>query len=158
MTPAKGKQGKDNMKLKLTDSWFNAESESKDNYFFLRGRDSLTNFIKSSLYNDRVEIIWPYSSLNGLFYPDDNESKLMALFEDSLVNKLEGDLHSILSFVYTGNGKRIWHWYTRSFQDFNKRLNLALSGFDKLPITIKRIHEPDWSEYLDAMRGSGLIK
>jgi hypothetical protein len=143
--------------MELIDSWFNAEGEYLDKITLVRGRDNLFNFKESGIYTDRIEIEWTYSSPDDSGFPSNADSDLMTSFEEQLIANLEKDLHSILSFVYTWNNSKTWFWYTKSYSDFNTRLNSALTGFDRLPIEIKRINDPDWFEYMDMMISSGLI-
>ena len=86
--------------------------------------------------------------------PHQQEMELMENVENNLVNSLEDDLQSVLAFVYTGQNKREWHWYSSDITETEKRLNNVLADFDKLPIELSEEDDPDWSEYNEVLEGA----
>ena len=45
--------------------------------------------------------------------------------------------------IHMGGGERLWVFYTRTTRVFGERLNEALAGFERLPITIYTEIDPD---------------
>jgi hypothetical protein len=139
----------DNLKQLITDNdtWTNAEGENDGTPFLLRFRPHLQDFIATNKYNKRLTILWRYKSHDSSLMPSNDEMGLMKEVEDALVDILENDIQSVLTFVYTGQNQREWHWYSVDINETGKRLNKALSAFNKLPIELSSEEDPDWSEY-----------
>lgn len=139
----------DELKLLITDedNWIYAEGENGGTVFQLRYRPQLQKFIATEKYLTRLTICWNYKSDNSVLLPNDDDMKLMEDVENCLVDIFEDDLQCILAFVYTGQNKKEWHWYSSDIAETGKRLNLALSEFDVLPLTLTSTHEPEWDEY-----------
>jgi hypothetical protein len=146
----------DNLRQRITenDTWTSAEGENDGTPFLLRFRPHLQDFIATNKYNKRLTILWNYNSEDSSLMPSNDEMDSMKDVEDILVDNLENDIQSVLAFVYTGQNQREWHWYSSDINVTGKRLNKALSGFDKLPIEISSEDDPDWSEYNAVLEGA----
>src|SRR5687767_8228812 len=128
----------DNLKQLITDgdTWTGAEGENDGTPFLLRFRPHLQDFIATNKYNKRLTLLWHYNADSSLLMPGDDEMELMKDVEDAMLDTLEKDVQSVLAFVYTGQGQREWHWYSSDIKETGKRINEALSDFDKLPIEL----------------------
>lgn len=135
--------------MRLSNVWFTALSQDESgNMITVYGRDELNEFIQSGKFKERVEITWKYEAdSNGM--PSDELAKQMETIEETLRKAMEKDKLSILTSVYTGNGEKIWVYYTRTVRVFGERLNETLASFDLLPISIYTEVDPEWEEYLD---------
>ncbi|WP_347159335.1 DUF695 domain-containing protein [Pontibacter chitinilyticus] len=146
----------ENLKQLLTekDTWNGAEGENEGTPFLLRYRPYLHDFIETKKYNQRLTILWGYESDNDSLMPSDEDMELMRSVEDSLVESLEDDLQAILAFVYLGQSQKEWHWYTSDIAETGRRINEALSDFERLPIELSVEDDQEWSEYLSVLEGS----
>ena len=134
--------------------WTDAEGENNGTPFILRFRPHLQDFISTNKYNKRLTILWHYNSDDSSLMPSDKEMELMEDVENALVDILEDDVQSILAFVYTGQNQREWYWYSTDINETGKRLNEALSKFDKLPIELSSDDDPGWTEYYTVLEGA----
>ena len=144
------------LKLLITDeeTWTSAQGENDGVTFLLRFRPNLNAFIGTKKFNERITLIWNYVSDDTSLLPNEIEMELMEKVENSLVEILEDDLQAILSFVYLGNNQKQWHWYSSDVEETAKRMNIALSDFDILPIEILSEEDPNWSEYNAVIDGA----
>jgi hypothetical protein len=92
-------------------------------------------------------VIWSYNSPNETLLPHEIDLDLMEQVEEALADILEEDNQTILAFSFTGENERWWAWYTTDVDIAGERLNVALAGFDELPISITANTDPDWDEY-----------
>lgn len=145
----------ENLKQLITegDTWTGAEGEKDGTPFLLRFRPHLQDFITTNKYNKRLTILWRYNSDDSSLMPSDEEMELMQDVEDALIDTLENDVQSVLSFVYTGQNQREWQWYSTDMNETGKRINEALSDFDELPIELSAEDDPEWSEYNAVLEG-----
>lgn len=144
-------------KITLTDSWFGSEGNLDGLPTIIRGRDSMFNFFESGLYNHRIEITWTFNEKHETGLPSNAESEEMRKFEDAIVESVESDLQSVLVAVFTWNNTRTWFYYTKSSEEFNTRINKALSEFEeKLPIELSKTVDSNWNEYKEILNGCGL--
>jgi hypothetical protein len=89
---------------------------------------------------DRIIFVWKYKSLQGM--PRVKERQQMDALEDTLAPVLETDGFATLVLVSTGEDSREWTYYTRSQDEFLKRLNAALIGKPAFPIKIHTAADP----------------
>jgi hypothetical protein len=94
---------------------------------------------------DRVILVWKYKSAQGM--PSVKERQQMDALEDALAPVLETEGFATLALVSTGEDLREWTYYTRSQDDFLKRLNAALIGKPAFPIEIHASADPLWTTY-----------
>lgn len=135
--------------MKLSDEWFTSLSgDGEEQMTILCGRDELDEFRKSGKMNERVEISWKYQA-DPKGMPSDETAQQMEVVQEALRRSMEKDKLAILTGIYTGEGERLWVFYTRSVRVFGERLNDALASMDALPISIYTEKDPDWEEYLD---------
>lgn len=71
----------------------------------------------------------------------------MDAMEDLLTPVVETEGFATLALVSTGEDLREWIYYTRSQDEFLKRLNAALRGKPAFPIEILTAADPSWSTY-----------
>lgn len=135
--------------MRLSNEWFTALSESEAGHLVtVCGREALTEFVQSGKFKERVEITWKYEGdVKGM--PDDALGAKMEEAQETLRKAMEKDKLSILTGVYTGDGEKVWVFYTRTVRVFGERLNEALASFELLPISIYTEVDPEWEEYLD---------
>ncbi|MGM9759464.1 MAG: DUF695 domain-containing protein [Parabacteroides sp.] len=136
--------------MKLSNVWFTALSSSEEGaLIFVNGRDELTEFIQSGKLKERVEITWRYEG-DEKGMPSAAEAVRMEEMQEVLQKAMEKkDKLAILTAVYTGNGEKVWVFYTRTVRVFGERLNEVLMPFDPFPITIYTEWDPEWEEYQD---------
>lgn len=135
--------------MKLSNEWFTALSENENGQLVtVSGRDELTEFIQSGKFKERVEITWKYEA-DDKGMPVETVAEQIDEVQEVLKKAMEKDKLSILTGVYTGNGERIWVYYTRTVRVFGERLNEALAPFELLPISIYTELDPEWDEYSD---------
>lgn len=94
---------------------------------------------------DRVILDWKYKSEKGM--PSVQERERMDELEDTLAPHVEADGFATLVLVSTGEDLREWVYYTRSQDEFLKRLNAALHGKLAFPIEIHADADPSWATY-----------
>ena len=136
--------------MKLSNEWFTALSSTDDGkLIFVNGRDELTEFLQCGKLKERVEITWPYEG-DAQGMPSDAEAERMETMQTALQQAMEKkDKLAILTGIYTGNGEKVWVFYTRTTRVFGARLNEALAEFEPFPISIYTEWDPDWEEYQD---------
>jgi len=137
--------------MKLNDTWFGIESTDNGHPFLIRGRNDVHAFQKTGRYGYRIDIIWEYKPDDDSLMPAPGDLSLMGEVENLLVEQLEHDYQSILAFVFTGNNKRVWYWYTQDKEEFSIRINDALSALAKLPIELFSEPDPNWLTYNDIL-------
>lgn len=135
--------------MKLSNVWFTALSQSETGYLVtVCGREELSEFVESGKFKERVEITWKFEG-DEKGMPDDTVAQKIEEVQETLRKAMEKDKLSILTGIYTGDGEKIWVFYTRTVRVFGDRLNEALASFDLLPISIYTEVDPEWEEYKD---------
>jgi ribosomal protein L14E/L6E/L27E len=135
--------------MKLSDKWFMALSENDNgNIIYILGREELNEFMESKKLKERVEITWKYEA-DDKGMPSDDVAEKMEAMETALKKAVEKDKLAIMTAVYTGDGEKVWVFYTRTARVFGERLNDALSSFETLPISLYVEADSDWEEYKD---------
>ena len=71
-----------------------------------------------------------------------------------MVDILEEDIQAVLAFVYTGQNKREWHWYSSNIDGTETRLNEIISEFNKLPIELSAKDDPNWTGYNEVLKSA----
>ena len=142
--------------MKLNDIWFGGEIDMGDKKAIIRARTHLKNILDSSLYNKLGQITWRTEdpTSNGIPTPDEN--LFMGEVEEVLIESVESDLQSVLTFVQTFDNSRTWFFYCKDNEIFMKRLNKCLSQFKMLPISITFKSDSDWSTYLIMLKDFNL--
>ncbi len=135
--------------MKLSNEWFTALSESENGRLItVAGRDTLGEFMQSGKLKERVEITWKYEpDEKGM--PADTVAERIEEVEEKLRRVMEKDKLAIMTSIYTGDGEKIWVFYTRTVRVFGERLNDALAAYEQLPLTIYTEMDPGWEEYKD---------
>lgn len=146
----------DRLKILITDedTWTISKGINCGFPFILRFRPNLKEFVIIKEYCERIILLWKYDSTDNSLLPGEEEMDLMEKVENALVEILENDLQAILSFVYSGQNKKEWHWYSSNIDETCKRINDALSGFEILPIELLLEGDPEWSEYNAVIAGA----
>ena len=94
---------------------------------------------------DRVILVWKYQSAGGM--PAVEERQRMDALEDAVDPVVSRDRFATLVLVSTGENLREWIFYTRSQDEFLKRLNRALAGRPAFPIEIHTAADPQWTTF-----------
>jgi hypothetical protein len=128
------------------DAWNVAEGDVNGKPSLLRFRPNLKSFLGIPTHSQRLVITWEYEQDNSSGMPSENQSEDMRAFEDAIVNALDSDRLAILSFIYTNNGLREWQFYVRDIEEVGIRINTALAGFPKLPISLEVQEDTNWDE------------
>ncbi|NQZ45676.1 MAG: DUF695 domain-containing protein [Flavobacteriaceae bacterium] len=103
--------------------------------------------MQSKLFPSLVQISWGFETPTEDGIPTPDENLFMTEIEDALIDILEKDLQSVLAFTQIFNNNKIWFFYSRSTEEFGKRLNEALAQFRRVPIAIENHADPDWNVY-----------
>ncbi len=143
----------ENLKSLITDkeTWTSARVKGNQVTSLLRYRTNLQDFIKTDKYNTRLTITWNYNSTDISLMPNEKEMDLMNKVENALVENFEHDLQAVLAFVFLGENRKEWYWYTKDIEEIADRVNSALSEFDELPIELSCESDSNWNEYKDVI-------
>ena len=133
--------------MKLTDNWTTSIADGDNGHLLIiSGRILIEEFAQSGKFNERAEVSWKYTG-DERGMPDDDTARLMEEVQEALKIVMEKNKLAIMTGVYTGEGERVWVFYTRNVPAFGTSLNEALASFELLPITIYTEKDPDWEEY-----------
>ncbi|GAA4314927.1 DUF695 domain-containing protein [Nibribacter koreensis] len=135
------------------DTWSMAEGENAGTPFLVRFRPHLQPFINTHQFTKRLIILWNYVSEDEYLFPTPEDADMMADAEERLIHHLEANAQTVLAFVFTGQERREWHWYTSDMAVAQEQLNEALSYFGPLPLELTAEDDPDWEEYLSILEG-----
>jgi hypothetical protein len=134
------------IKAAQTDAWNLAKEKNPEQATVLRYRPSLREFLGDENYTKRLTIVWTFEPADEAGRPSDTQSADMKDFEDLLLRTLDPDRLAILAFVFTGSGKREWHFYLSDIDEVGIRINQALAKTPNLPIQLKIVNDPNWEE------------
>ena len=127
-----------------TDAWNTAEGEDGGKPSLIRYRPNLQNYLGDSRYPRRLVIIWEFDPNNSSGMPSNEQSDNMRVLEDAIVGTFDPDRYAILAFVFTKSGVREWHFYLNDVSEAGSRINDALSGLPKFPISIQVEDDDNW--------------
>ena len=127
--------------------WWTSPTESNDGQLIMvTGRKDIEKFKTNPKFSIRIEITWQYNP-DGKGMPDEAQGQLLEKITDAFTETFSKDPIAVLTGIYTGAGERNWVFYTLSTYIFEKKLNLALSDFELLPLKIYAENDPSWQEY-----------
>lgn len=101
---------------------------------FLQIRKELRRELSTSKYPIRVDITWAYEG-NPDGMPTEEIAKQMELLEDALIPALEKNNLALLAYQLTGEGQKLWSFYTRNIQAFQETLNQSTKELPLFPLT-----------------------
>lgn len=111
------------------------ESEKRpEGVRFLQVRDEMPTALETGKYPIRVDITWAYEE-DATGMPSEATAEEMEQLEEALQPKLEKNNLALLAYKVTGDGERLWSFYTRNIKAFEVQLNEALEGLPLFPIT-----------------------
>lgn len=93
-----------------------------------------------------VSIAWAYPSPDSNGMPDAETNQGQIELEDRL-EPLDEDARWLQVLVFTGNGRKEWHWYTADPEAWTARVGELLSTSRDFPIEVLKSHQPDWALY-----------
>ncbi len=102
---------------------------------------------------ERVTVSWPYDAAANNGMPTDVDKAGMDELEDLLDPVVDRDGFANLALVTTGEGERLWTWYTRSGTEFRARLDRALRGHGPYPVKIDVAADPGWTDWTQLRAG-----
>jgi hypothetical protein len=137
------------------DAWSIAKGKNAEHPTVLRFRPSLEAFLGSEAYPRRLTIVWAFEAADASGMPTDIQSADMKDFEELLLEALDPDRLAILSFVFTTNGTREWHFYLADANEVGIRINKALANVPKLPIQLRVEDDPNWDELRQVYQALG---
>ena len=114
------------------------ETEDGPRIYRIRGEPPAG--VEKEIFGESVIIEWRF----GGAVPDKATAAAMFAFERHLDPIDDHTKHSLLVHVYTGSGIREWCYYTRSYDEFMRALNVALAGKPRFPIEILHDQDPTW--------------
>jgi hypothetical protein len=136
------------------DQWAVAEGTHNDLPLMIRFRDKFVQGVNISNHPQLIQIFWEYSEHESGM-PSTEDSQSMEVFENRLVEALEGDLTGVLSAVITTNGVREWVYYCKSTDSFAKKLHNMPQESEPYPIGIEAGNDPDWEYFFNQVRPEG---
>lgn len=100
---------------------------------FLQVRDEMPKALAERKYPIRVDMTWAYDGdRSGM--PSDELTDQMTSLEEVLIPALEKTNLALLAYQVTGEGERLWCFYTRNLNAFQETLNQALSELPLFPL------------------------
>jgi hypothetical protein len=129
-------------------TWNLIPCEDKDGLHIYRMMVSPPDDLDLAQFSQNVSIEWRYAD-SGM--ADSETGETMRQFEGLLAGLDNVTGNSVLTFVYTGRGKREWSYYARDYNRFLIDLNHALAGKPRFPIEIIHTPDPMW-EYWRRIR------
>lgn len=100
---------------------------------FLQVRDEMPKALAEQKYPIRVDMTWAYDGdRSGM--PSDELTDQMTSLEEVLIPALEKTNLALLAYQVTGEGERLWCFYTRNLNAFQETLNEALSELPLFPL------------------------
>lgn len=134
------------------DSWNIAKASRGEFEILLRYRNKLVSK-HSDGYPRLFQVYWDFPK-HSSGMPSNELSDEMRIFEDRIVDVLEGDFSGILVATITGGGYREWVFYTKSVDDFAKKLHNMPQNAEPYPIQIETKEDLNWKYFFDDIRGN----
>lgn len=128
--------------------WTLIALEAEDGQRIYRIRREPPVGVDKEIFSESVIIEWKFGE--GL--PDKPTAAAMFALEEYMEPMDDHTKHSLLVLVYTGRGIKEWCYYTKSYDEFMKGLNVALRGKPRFPIEILHDHDPTWN-YWSSLKG-----
>lgn len=100
---------------------------------FLQIRKEIRRELDTHKYPIRVDISWDYEE-NHAGMPLEQTLKEMEHLEDAIIPALEKNNLALLAYQLTGEGQRLWSFYTRNIQAFQDTINQATEELPLFPI------------------------
>lgn len=126
-----------------------ARSDASDaTLSFLQVRIHLGEELKSGKYPHVVMIAWDI--WGGANLPSEEEGVLMTRFLEAIQPPLEKNKLALLAYIYTGEGRREYCFYTRNVNAFLATLNDSVEEFPTLPLSIEHFEDLECSLFEDA--------
>ena len=135
-----------------TDEWLIAAGIEDDLPVIIRLRQPIPAGSGPEALPYLVSISWSYASPDKNGMPDAKTNQGQIVLEDRL-EPLEDDARWLQVMVFTGNGRKEWHWYTADPDAWAVRVSELLSGGPEFPIEYLRSHQPDWALYKSYAQG-----
>lgn len=132
--------------------WLTATAEEEGVNVLFRLLPHIPLGIATSDFPDRIEILWPYQSLNESKLPGPQDREQMSQFEELLIHIWEESGLGHLTMLITGNELCHWQWYVRDQEQALESFNQALADLPDLPIQIHSESDPDWYSYSNFMQ------
>lgn len=101
---------------------------------FLQIRKEIRKELDTGKYPIRVDITWAFDA-DHAGMPTDDVMAQMEQFEDALIPALEKNNLALQAYQLTGEGERLWCFYTRNIGAFEETLNSATDELPRLPLT-----------------------
>lgn len=100
---------------------------------FLQIRDEMPKALAEGKYPIRVDVTWTYDGdRSGM--PTEEITRQITTLEDALIPALEKNNLALLAYQVTGEGERLWCFYTRNLPAFQETLNEALAELPLFPL------------------------
>lgn len=101
---------------------------------FLQIREEMRKALDTGKYPIRVDVTWAYDSdYSGM--PQEATTELMDRFEDAVIPALEKNNLALVAYQLTGEGERLWCFYTRNLPAFQDTLNDFTTDLPLLPLS-----------------------
>lgn len=100
---------------------------------FLQVRNEMPKALAEGKYPIRVDMTWAYDGdRSGM--PSEELMEQMTTLEEALIPALEKNNLALQAYQVTGEGERLWCFYTRNLVAFQETLNEALSELPLFPL------------------------
>ncbi|MDO5571566.1 MAG: DUF695 domain-containing protein [Bacteroidales bacterium] len=144
------------MNEKESKNWFISTSELEGQEIITRGRRHLKYVMDSGKYDERVEIEWEYNPLPGGMPTEEDDKFMNKIAFEIDESEQAADNTGYLTATYTGRERFFMVFYTCDIDKFAMILHKVLENYEKLPIQIGRIKDPDWSDYKEMLKRNGM--
>lgn len=101
---------------------------------FLQIRKEIRKELDTQKYPIRVDISWCYEEDHSGM-PQEEVASQMEQFEDAIMLHLEKNNLALLAYQLTGEGERLWSFYTRNIGAFQEKLNEATEELPTFPLS-----------------------
>lgn len=109
---------------------------------FLQVRKEIRSQLETGKYPIRVDITWQYDGDNAEM-PTEETSNQIESFEEALIPALERNNLALLAYLLTGEGERLWSFYTRNLEAFQSTLNESLAELPLFPLSFYAEEDPE---------------
>lgn len=95
-------------------------------------------------YPVMADVVWDYAGDPDTGMPAPPEQELLFAFEDGLFGILGDNDASQEAVTFTGNGAKVWRFFTSGAAEFGERLESLMRGLAACPISLHFSDDPDW--------------
>lgn len=141
--------------IQFEDTWFTANDDNNGVPVVLQGRNTLKHLIGLNSHPTLIRLVWKFDPAGPHGLPSDEEVERMARFETAVLPALEAERICIFYCIFQQQGVKEWLAYCSSVDAAEEILNVALMDQEDVPIELFEEDDPQWSDYVSMMEGTG---